>query len=182
MKALTGTETLYAQGHELFLRNTQADWATLPGPMAITVHFLYAPDEHDLDHHLRDGGDVVIVVPRGASVVHQLTRMYQEMVHVPADHGALDADGLGERLDELGVPFERLDLPFTVDARACFDDGDDDGQRLLSFLCQADLVHAPAELREIMRMALEQACGGDAALGRVRLDTCAFVIGTRLAA
>lgn len=180
MKAFSGDEPLCVQGHEIFLRHAHADWHAVPGCTAMAIHVLGAPSEGDVRARMRDSGAVVIVVPRGDSPLHQLIQAYAELVHVPARPGALDADRLGELLLADRVPFACIDLPFTIDASSCFDDGDDDGQRLLGYLCQADLVHAPAELREILRLELERVCSEGGA--RLRIDACAFVIGVPLAA
>ncbi len=182
MKAFSGDEPLCVQGHESFLRHAHADWHAVPGYTAMAIHVLGAPSERDVRARLRDRGAVVIVVPRRDGPLHRLVQAYDELVHVPARPDALDADRLGELLLVERVPFACIDLPVTIDASPCFDDGDHDGQRLLGYLCQADLVHAPAELREILRLELEQVCrDGDPDGVRLRVDACAFVIGVPLA-
>lgn len=184
MKAFSGDDPLCVQGHEIFVRHAHADWRAVPGCTALALHVLGAPSEGDVRARLRDRGAVVIVVPRGDGPLRQLMQAYDELVHVPARPDALDADRLGELLLADRVPFECIDLPVTIDASSCFDDADDDGQRLLGYLCQADLVHAPAELRELLRMELERVCSdrGEAGGTRLRVDACAFVIGVPLAA
>ena len=181
MKAFSGSEPLCLQGHEILLRHARADWHAQPATTAMAIHVLGAPRESDVRARLRDRDAVVLVVPRRGSAMHQLIRAYDALVHVPSRAVALDADGLAELLEAEGRPFASLDLPLTLDAGPCFDDGDDDGQRLLGYLCQADLVHAPAELRELVRLELEPMCGDDDGQRVLRVDACAFVIGTPLA-
>jgi SAM-dependent methyltransferase len=122
---------------------------------------------------LTDDGRLVVVVQSGRSAMHRLTRLFQSMVDIEAQDNSLNATGLTAILHELHLPFERVDLPFVIDARPCFDEDSPDGHRLLSFFCQGDLVHAPCELREIMRLALDGECSDPE---RLSLDSCAFVL------
>lgn len=125
---------------------------------------------------LTDRGRMFLVIQSGHSAVRRLTQRFQELVGSYSRDNSLSSTQLGEILDRIGQPHHTVALPFTVDTTPCYDLGSADGRRLLGFLCQANLMDAPADLMQAMLDALTLELA-DFGHGRhLRLDTVAFVV------
>lgn len=125
---------------------------------------------------LTERGRMFLVIQSAHSAVRRLTQRFQELSGTYSSDNSLSSTQLGEILDRIGLPHHQAALPFTVDTSPCFDAEAADGRRLLSFLCQANLMAAPPRIYYPMLEALTAELRDYGHGHHLRLDTCAFVI------